>query len=139
MFMDRNQVMLRPWTIKQPSTYHHSMSDTKIVISLSVVATVLVLGTGICIAINPLSAIGLAPVLTAISLIIRAIGDAPADGSFKSIEATRADPPADVRFRVMPEHEVSRVCPPISDTVWEACRQERGSQKLSAEPTGGID
>jgi hypothetical protein len=53
------------------------MRNTKIVIVLSVVATVLVLSIGVCIAINPLAAIGLAPVLAAISLIIRSIGGAP--------------------------------------------------------------
>ena len=55
------------------------MRDTRTVIVLSVVATVLVLGIGACIAINPLIAIGLAPILAAISLIIRAIGGGPTE------------------------------------------------------------
>lgn len=50
------------------------MRNTQTVIVLSVVATVLVLGIGACIAVNPLTAIGLAPILVAISLIISAIG-----------------------------------------------------------------
>lgn len=50
------------------------MRDTKTVIVLSAVATVLGLGIGVCIIINPLATIGLAPTLAAISLIIRAIG-----------------------------------------------------------------
>lgn len=68
------------------------MRDTKIIIVLSVVSTVLVLGIGVCIAINPLVTIGLAPVLAAISLIIRTIGGAPAepDDSNDSIGTTRA-------------------------------------------------
>lgn len=71
--------MLRPWTISRMQAYQYAMRDTKTVIVLSAVATVLVLGIGACIAINPLAAIGLAPTLVAISLIIRAIGGGPTE------------------------------------------------------------
>ena len=85
--------MFRLWVISRQSVYYHPMHDTKIVIILSVVATVLVLGIGVCIVINPLAAIGLAPVLAAISLIIRAIAGAPIepDDSYVSTGTTRAD------------------------------------------------
>jgi hypothetical protein len=50
------------------------MRDTSSIIVLSVVAIILVLGIGLFIAINPWVAVGLAPILVAISVIIRAIG-----------------------------------------------------------------
>lgn len=53
--------MFRPWTINGVPAYHNPMRDTKIIIVLSVVATILVLGIGVCIAINPLAAIGGSP------------------------------------------------------------------------------
>lgn len=49
------------------------MRNTATIVILSVVATVLVLGIVACITIKPFTAIGLAPILAAISLIIRAI------------------------------------------------------------------
>lgn len=53
------------------------MCNTATIIILSVVATVLVFGIGACIAIKPFTAIGLAPILAAISLIICAIRGRP--------------------------------------------------------------
>jgi hypothetical protein len=70
------------------------MRDTRTVIVLSVVATVLVLGIGACIAINPLTAIGLSPILAAISLIISAIGDGPTEPEDPP-KATKAPPTSD--------------------------------------------
>lgn len=67
------------------------MRNTKTVIVLSVVATVLVLGVGACIAINPLAEIGLVPILAAISLIISAIGGAPTEPDDPS-EPSKAPP-----------------------------------------------
>jgi len=49
------------------------MRDTRTVTVLSVMATVLVLGTVACIAINPSTATGLVPILAAVALIIKAI------------------------------------------------------------------
>ena len=57
--------------------YHYAMRNTATIIILSVLATVLVFGIGTCIAIKPFTAIGLAPILAAISLIIRAIRGRP--------------------------------------------------------------
>lgn len=57
--------------------YHYVMRNTRTTIILSVVATILVFGIGACIAIKPLTAIGLAPILAAISLIIKAIRGRP--------------------------------------------------------------
>lgn len=56
--------------------YGHAyiMRDTTSIIVLSVVAIILVLGIGLFIAINPWVAVGLAPILVAISVIIREIG-----------------------------------------------------------------
>ena len=53
------------------------MRNTATITILSVVATVLVFGIGACIAIKPFTAIGLAPILAAVSLIIRAIRGRP--------------------------------------------------------------
>jgi hypothetical protein len=53
------------------------MRNTATIIILSVVATVLVIGIGVCITIKPFTAIGLAPILAAISMIIRAIRGQP--------------------------------------------------------------
>jgi hypothetical protein len=53
------------------------MRNTATIIILSVVATILAFGIGACIAIKPFTAIGLAPILAAISLIIRAIRGRP--------------------------------------------------------------
>lgn len=50
------------------------MRNTKSVVILSVVAVILVIGIGICTVINPWAAVGLAPVLVAIAVIITAIG-----------------------------------------------------------------
>jgi hypothetical protein len=61
-------------------SFNIPMRNVKIVVVLSVVATILVLGIIIFIGINPLVEIGLAPVLAAISLIIRAIGGDHHDG-----------------------------------------------------------
>jgi hypothetical protein len=56
------------------SAYPYIMRDTSSIIVLSVVAIILVLGIGLFIAINPWVAVELAPILVAISVIIRAIG-----------------------------------------------------------------
>ena len=63
--------------IPRTQAYHYAMRNTATIIILSVVATVLVFGIGICIAIKPFTAIGLAPILAAISLIIKAIRGRP--------------------------------------------------------------
>lgn len=55
--------MFVPWTVSPMRAYQYVVRDTQNVIILSVVAFVLVLGIGICITINPLAAIGLAPIL----------------------------------------------------------------------------
>jgi hypothetical protein len=60
------------------------MRNTATTVILSVVAIILVLGIGACIATKPLTAIGLAPILAAISLIIKAIRGRP---------SRRDDPP----------------------------------------------
>ncbi len=57
--------------------YHYAMRNTATIIILSVLATVLVFGIGTCIAIKPFTAIAFAPILAAISLIIRAIRGRP--------------------------------------------------------------
>jgi hypothetical protein len=59
--------------------YQYVMHDTRTVIVLSIVALVLVLGIGVCIVINPLAAIGLAPIVVALAPIIRAIGGNPTE------------------------------------------------------------
>jgi len=53
------------------------MRNTATIIILSTLATVLVFGIGACITIKPFTAIGLAPILAAISLIIRAVRGRP--------------------------------------------------------------
>ena len=53
------------------------MRNMTTIMILSVLATILVFGIGTCIAIKPFTAIGLAPILAAISLIIRAIRGRP--------------------------------------------------------------
>ncbi len=53
------------------------MRNTKMVVILSVVATILVLGISFCIVLNPLVEVGIVPVLLAVSLIISAIGGVP--------------------------------------------------------------
>lgn len=65
------------------------MRKIKTVVVLSAVAIVLVLGIVTCIAINPLAAIGLAPTLAAISLIIRAIsgGSRNPDDPHEAVDA----------------------------------------------------
>jgi hypothetical protein len=50
------------------------MRDTKSIVILSVVAIILVLGIGLYITLNPRVAVGLAPILIAVSVIIHAIG-----------------------------------------------------------------
>jgi hypothetical protein len=50
------------------------MRDTKSIVVLSIVAAILVLGIGLYITLNPWVAVGLAPILVAISVIISAIG-----------------------------------------------------------------
>jgi len=59
------------------AAYHCVMRNARTTVILSIVATILVFGIGACIAIKPLTAIGLAPILAAISLIIRAIRGRP--------------------------------------------------------------
>ena len=57
--------------------YHYAMRNTATIIILSTLATVLVFAIGACITIKPFTAIGLAPILVAISLIIRAVRGRP--------------------------------------------------------------
>jgi hypothetical protein len=51
--------------------------DTRSIVILSVVAVILVFGIVGCIVINPWAAAGLAPILVAIAVIIRAIAGSP--------------------------------------------------------------
>ena len=67
------------------------MRNTRTILILSVVAAVLVFGIGACIMTKPLTAIGLAPILAAISLIIRAIRGAPSR-RYNLPEHPRQDP-----------------------------------------------
>ena len=69
--------MLRPLLTHRTQSYQYAMRNTSTTVILSVVATALVFGIGACITIKPFTAIGLAPVLAAISLIIRAIRGRP--------------------------------------------------------------
>jgi len=88
--------MLRPWTIVECRCISTLMRDTQTVIVLSVVATVLVLGIGAYIAINPRTAIGLIPILTAIAKIISAIGGGgPTTAPDDPPEPIKAPPTAD--------------------------------------------
>ena len=90
--------MLRPSTIRPAQAYHCVMRNARTTVILSVVATILVFGIGACIAIKPLTAIGLAPILAAISLIIRAIRgqsshrDDPPKYPRRDLAATTAEP-----------------------------------------------
>lgn len=69
--------MLEPSPTHRTQAYQYAMRNTPPTIILSVVATILVFGIGACITVKPLTAIGLAPILAAISLIIRAIRGRP--------------------------------------------------------------
>lgn len=51
--------------------------NTKSLVILSVVAVILVIGIGICTVINPWATVGLAPILVAIAVIIKAISGHP--------------------------------------------------------------
>lgn len=69
------------------------MRNTATTIILSVVATVLVISIGACITIKPFTAIGLAPILAATSLIIRAIRGQPTHPTKQpNEEVVRQDP-----------------------------------------------
>lgn len=72
------------------------MRNTATIVILSVVATVLVFGIAACITSKPFTAIGLAPILAAISLIIRAIRGRPTNpyGRFTQRRHARANMPA---------------------------------------------
>jgi hypothetical protein len=76
--------------------YYYAMRNTATIVILSVVATVLVFGLAACITIKPFAAIGLAPILAAISLIIRAIRGQPTNpyGRFKKPPPAPANIPA---------------------------------------------
>jgi drug/metabolite transporter (DMT)-like permease len=65
--------MLKPSPTQRTLAYQCTMRNIATTVILSVVATVLVFGIAACIAIKPFTAIGLAPILAGVSLIIRAI------------------------------------------------------------------
>lgn len=69
--------MFQGWTSHYPIVYPYIMRDTNSIIVLSVLTIVLVLGIEVCIAIAPLVAVELTPILVAIAVIIRAIGGSP--------------------------------------------------------------
>jgi hypothetical protein len=49
------------------------MHDIRTIIALSIVALILIGGIGVLAVINPYAALGLAPVLMAVAVIVRAI------------------------------------------------------------------
>lgn len=97
------------------------MRNTATIIILSALATVLVFGIGACITTKPFTAIGLAPILAAISLIIRAVRGQPT-GPHEGKHPTRqnshthmADPTKQPNEQVTPQHTDSQdpdIAPP---------------------------